>query len=407
MARFIVRRLISMVFVLFVVSVLVFAIFNVLPGGDPAVRMAGKQPDRDPDRGDPRWSGASTRASSSSTRRRWRSSSPATWSPTSPSSTSSTRSGRGCRGRSGSRFGAMVLWMVFSIALGLYSAVRAGRSSDKLLTVLAIIGISMPVFWIGALMNHYLGFKLGLFPNGGYVPLTENPAEWFYHMILPWTALAILFIGVYSRVLRSNVIETMNEDFVRTARAKGLSERQVLLRHVLRNSMIPIVTLWGLDFGARDRRRRDPHRGGLRPPGRRPVRGGRDRPARPAAADRGDDVRRLHDRPLQRDRRHPLRAASTRGSASTAAASARDRDELDRPRQLLAVEDLRVALPDRETGASRRSIGSPSTLQARRGAGDRRRVGLGQVGHRDDPDGADPRARTRRSRAAPASARPS
>ena len=108
----------------------------------------------------------------------------------------------------------------------------------------------MPVFWIGALMNYYLGFKAGLFPNGGYVAFTEDPVDWVYHLILPWTALSILFIGVYSRVLRSNVLDTINEDYVRTARAKGLSERQVMIRHVLRNSLIPIVTLWGLDFGA-------------------------------------------------------------------------------------------------------------------------------------------------------------
>ena len=80
------------------------------------------------------------------------------------------------------------------------------------------------------------------------MPFTENPAEWAHHLILPWFALSILFIGVYSRVLRGNILDTMNEDFVRTARAKGLSERRVLLKHVLRNSMIPIVTLWGLDF---------------------------------------------------------------------------------------------------------------------------------------------------------------
>ena len=108
----------------------------------------------------------------------------------------------------------------------------------------------MPVFWIGALMNYYLGYKLGWFPNGGYVEFTEDPVDWAYHLILPWTALAILFIGFYSRVLRSNVLDTINEDYVRTARAKGLAERQIMIRHVLRNSMIPIVTLWGLDFGA-------------------------------------------------------------------------------------------------------------------------------------------------------------
>ena len=146
--------------------------------------------------------------------------------------------------------GAAILWMVVAIALGLYTAVKAGKFADRFLTILALIGISMPVFWVGALMNYYLGFKWGIFPNGGYVPFTEDPWQWFYHLILPWTALSILFIGVYSRVLRSNMLDTINEDYVRTARAKGLSERRVLLKHVLRNSLIPIVTLWGLDFGA-------------------------------------------------------------------------------------------------------------------------------------------------------------
>ncbi len=146
--------------------------------------------------------------------------------------------------------GAALLWMFMAVALGLYTALRAGQFSDRFLTVLALIGVSMPVFWVGALMNYYLGFKWGLFPNGGYVPFSESPWEWFYHLLMPWTALSILFIGVYSRVLRSNILDTINEDYVRTARAKGLSERDILFKHVLRNSLIPIVTLWGLDFGA-------------------------------------------------------------------------------------------------------------------------------------------------------------
>jgi peptide/nickel transport system permease protein len=146
--------------------------------------------------------------------------------------------------------GAAIIWMAFAIALGLYSAMRAGRFSDRFLTVLALIGISMPVFWVGALMNYYLGFKASIFPNGGYTDLTSNPIDWAYHLILPWTALSLLFIGVYSRIVRSNVLDTMNEDFVRTARAKGISERRVLVKHVLRNSLIPVVSLWGLDFAA-------------------------------------------------------------------------------------------------------------------------------------------------------------
>jgi peptide/nickel transport system permease protein len=146
--------------------------------------------------------------------------------------------------------GAAILWMAVATVLGVFTAVKAGKFADRSLTILALVGISMPVFWVGALMNYYLGFKWGIFPNGGYVPFTDDPWQWFYHLIMPWTALSILFIGVYSRVLRSNILDTINEDYVRTARAKGLSERRVLIKHVLRNSLIPIVTLWGLDFGA-------------------------------------------------------------------------------------------------------------------------------------------------------------
>jgi peptide/nickel transport system permease protein len=113
-----------------------------------------------------------------------------------------------------------------------------------------MIGVSTPVFLLGALLLYALAYKLSLFPNGGYVPLTSDPVQWLYHMILPWTALSALYIGLYSRVLRSNVLDTINADYVRTARAKGISERRVLVRHVLRNSLIPIVALWGLDFAA-------------------------------------------------------------------------------------------------------------------------------------------------------------
>jgi peptide/nickel transport system permease protein len=89
-----------------------------------------------------------------------------------------------------------------------------------------------------------------IFPNGGYVPITQDPFQWFTHLILPWITLSVLFIGFYSRVLRSNLLDVMGEDYVRTARAKGLSEHRVLVRHVLRTSLIPIVSLWGLDFAA-------------------------------------------------------------------------------------------------------------------------------------------------------------
>jgi len=97
---------------------------------------------------------------------------------------------------------------------------------------------------------YYLGYQANIFPLGGYVPFTQSPVQWFTHLILPWFTLSVLFIGFYSRVLRSTILDTINEDYVRTARAKGLSERQVLIRHTLRNSLIPIVSLWGLDMAA-------------------------------------------------------------------------------------------------------------------------------------------------------------
>jgi peptide/nickel transport system permease protein len=140
--------------------------------------------------------------------------------------------------------------MFFGILFGYLSAVRVGGTLDKLLTGVAVAGISIPVFLLAPVLLYFLSYKTELFPTGGYVPLSEDPVQWAYHLILPWFSVAVLSIGFYSRVLRSNMLDAMNEDYVRTARAKGLSERQVMTRHVLRNSLIPIVTLFGLDVGA-------------------------------------------------------------------------------------------------------------------------------------------------------------
>ena len=249
MTRFVIRRVIAMVAVLFAISVITFAIFNVIPNGDPALRMAGRN---------------ATPQQLETVRRQWGFDKPVpvqyvktmqlVFTGELISYTNQTNVideiVKGFPRTLALAVGAALIWMFFAVALGLYTAVKAGRFADRFLTVIALIGISMPVFWVGALMNYYLGFKWGLFPNGGYVEFLESPSGWLSHLVLPWTALSILFIGVYSRILRSNLLDTMSEDYVRTARAKGISERQILLRHVLRNSMIPIVTLWGLDFGA-------------------------------------------------------------------------------------------------------------------------------------------------------------
>jgi peptide/nickel transport system permease protein len=249
MAGFIVRRLLGMAAVLFVISVVTFAIFNVIPNGDPALRLAGH---------------STTPATVAAVRREWGFDKPVyvqyvrtmekIFNGTLISYATSTNVDDEIKRDIGPTvslaIGAAIMWMFIALCIGLYTALKAGRFADRFLTVLAMIGISMPVFWVGALLSYYLGFKAGIFPNGGYTKLTSNPIQWVYHLILPWTTLSILFVGVYSRVVRSSTLDTINEDFVRTARAKGLSQRRVLIRHVLRNSLIPVISLWGLDFAA-------------------------------------------------------------------------------------------------------------------------------------------------------------
>ena len=144
--------------------------------------------------------------------------------------------------------GAGIIWLLSSIVVGTIAAIKAGQTTDRVLTVVSMIGVSFPPFFLGAVLIYFLGYKAGIFPLGGYVKFTSDPFQWLTHMILPWFTLSVLFIGFYSRVLRSTILDTINEDYVRTARAKGLSERQVMVRHILRNSLIPIISLWGLDL---------------------------------------------------------------------------------------------------------------------------------------------------------------
>jgi peptide/nickel transport system permease protein len=141
-----------------------------------------------------------------------------------------------------------ILWLVVAIILGSISALKAGRFADRALTVLAIVGVSIPIFLLGAVLLYWFTFKFTIFPNTGYVSLTSDPLQWANHMILPWISIAVLSIGFYSRVLRSNLLDMVNQDFVRTAKAKGLSRQRVFTHHVLRNSLMPIVTMFGLDF---------------------------------------------------------------------------------------------------------------------------------------------------------------
>ena len=143
---------------------------------------------------------------------------------------------------------AMLFAILVGIPAGVIAAVRHRSAIDALTMSAAILGVSIPVFLLAAVLLYLFAFKLSWFPNTGYVTLSSNPAQWAYHLFLPWVSIAVLSIGFYSRVLRSNLLDMVNEDFVRTARAKGLTQRQVFTRHVLRNSLMPIVTMFGLDF---------------------------------------------------------------------------------------------------------------------------------------------------------------
>jgi peptide/nickel transport system permease protein len=146
---------------------------------------------------------------------------------------------------------------VMAVVMGVAAAaVLKGTVFDPLLMIVALIGISIPVFWLGEVLNlitqheFHDTFLFSWVPGLGYTPFTQDPLLWFQGLVIPWFTLSVLYIGLYARVLRASVLEVQNEDYVRTARAKGLSERQVLFRHTLRTSMITFVSLFGLDFGA-------------------------------------------------------------------------------------------------------------------------------------------------------------
>jgi peptide/nickel transport system permease protein len=145
--------------------------------------------------------------------------------------------------------GAAVLWLVTGTAAGVISALRRGKALDRAVMAVAIVGVSAPSYLVGLLAILVFGFKLNILPDGGYVPLLQNPAQWAFHLVLPWCTLAFISAAIYARLTRSQMIEALGEDYVRTARASGLRERRVIGRHALRNVLIPVITLFGLDLG--------------------------------------------------------------------------------------------------------------------------------------------------------------
>ncbi|MDE2145264.1 MAG: ABC transporter permease [Burkholderiales bacterium] len=251
------RRLGQMLFVMGGISVLTFAIFFATPGADPAARIAGRNASPETlaavrhdfglDRPLPVQYALLmkrlfiTRDLTSFTNRGER------VLPEIVAATPVTLSLVG---------GAALLWVLGGLAMGLVAAAARGRLLDRGLMALGLVGVSMPVYWLGAVVNlvtqsrFHDTWLFSWVPPLGYTAFADSPLGWFKSLVFPCTTLAILYIGLYGRVLRSAVIEALQQDYIRTARAKGLSGRQVLLRHALRTSLAGVVTMFGLDFGA-------------------------------------------------------------------------------------------------------------------------------------------------------------
>ncbi len=144
--------------------------------------------------------------------------------------------------------GAFVLWIVAGVSVGIVAALKRGKWQDRTIMGFALFGYSFPSFFIGLLLVFFVQIKWGLVGYEGYVPFFDNPSQWFQGFILPWIALALLYAAFYARLTRNQMLETLGDDYIRTARAKGLRERTVIGKHALRAGLTPIVTAAGLDL---------------------------------------------------------------------------------------------------------------------------------------------------------------
>jgi peptide/nickel transport system permease protein len=255
MLRYIARRLLWVVFVVLVITLLTYLIFFVMPPTDPAVAFAGKQP---------------TSADIAEVRRLFGLDKPVwaqyllflkhlflgdSWGWPGLGFSFTTRSP--VRSIIASRafvtvqlsLGAALVWLCVGIPIGVLSALRPRSLRDRLAMAFALFGVSAPVFWLGLMCLWLFWFKLHWAAGSGYVSIGTSLSQWFSHMLMPWIVLALLFTAFYARMARGTLIETMGEDYIRTARAKGLPEWKVVVKHGLRSSLTPIVTMLGLDLG--------------------------------------------------------------------------------------------------------------------------------------------------------------
>jgi peptide/nickel transport system permease protein len=259
MLAYIVRRLLWMVVLLFAISTITFFIFYVLPSDDPALRRAGSR---------------ASPARVEAVRRQLGLDQPVIAAPWKESQMKAYYSDllHGDLGRSYTNnaevtdlirtrlpttiqlaVGAMVVWLLVAFPVGILSALKRRSLPDRFVMGVTLIAISAPVYWLGLVALYLFDETLGRFPLlpgfDSYVPFKDDPSQWFQSMLLPWCVLAASFAAIYARLLRSNLLEVMDEDYVRTARSKGLRERQVVMKHGVRSAVTPIVTILGIDLG--------------------------------------------------------------------------------------------------------------------------------------------------------------
>jgi peptide/nickel transport system permease protein len=255
MGRYIIRRSLWVILLLLIVSAVTFVIFFALPSGDPAALRAGKSPSPEQLQQIRHTLGLDkpiyvqywrfikgivlhfdfgySYQNSQPVRQGILSRLPVTASLT---------------------IGAVIVWLLVGLPVGVISAVRSRSLIDRFSMGAALLAISAPVYWLGLLGLFFFSKDIGRVAHifdgaGSYTPLNQNPGKWFGSLILPWLVLAASFAAFYARLLRSNLIDTMSQDYIRTARAKGLSERAVIWRHAVRAAITPIVTILGLDIG--------------------------------------------------------------------------------------------------------------------------------------------------------------
>jgi peptide/nickel transport system permease protein len=262
MGRYVIRRLIWTVFVVLVVTLVTFIIFYVAPPGDPATRFAGKQPtpeliaevnaqlglDKPLFFAWPPWESQYGRFLANlitGDQYGWPGLGFSYDARTPILEEMKTRFPRTLA----LALGAALVWVIMGVTIGIVSALRRGSLTDRFAMGFALFGISAPVFWLGLMALYIFWERVGIDAVGsGYVEFRDSPSGWFGHLIMPWLVLALLYAAFYARMTRGNLIDTMGEDYIRTARAKGLPERTVVMKHGLRASLAPVVTLFGIDL---------------------------------------------------------------------------------------------------------------------------------------------------------------